>query len=50
MKFDRLIKEVRLELSEAVVADKEKNNTRARLCLEHAKRLLFHELNMKKGV
>lgn len=45
MKFGKLIKEVRLELSEAAVADKEKSYTRARACLTHAKRLLVNALN-----
>lgn len=39
-KFKELVKKIRLEISEAVVAEKDGENVIARACLLHAKRLL----------
>lgn len=48
-KIDKLVKAVRVELSEAVLADKEDATVRARACLLHAKRLLDGFLRKEYG-
>lgn len=47
MMYQKLIKEIRLEISEANAADKERAYVRAKACLLRAKELI--EKNIKKG-
>jgi len=48
MKYGKLIKDIRLELSEAVVADKEKAYARARACLLYVKNLIEKNIVRKQ--
>lgn len=40
MKYAKLVKDIRVELSEAVVADREKAYVRAKACLMNVKKLI----------
>jgi len=46
-KFEKIIKDIRLEIAEAVVADKEDFDVRANACLLHVKYLV--ERYLQKG-
>jgi len=46
MKLERLVKEIRVELSEALIAHKEKAHVRAKACLLHVRNLI--DANVKK--
>lgn len=45
MKFQRLLKEIRLELSEATLADKEGLYVRAKACLLRIKNVIAKDLS-----
>jgi len=40
MRYSKLIKDIRLEISEAALADREKAYVRAKACLLHVKKLI----------